>query len=148
MFERFTDEARRALFYARARTAERDGDAITNEDLLDGLLLAAPDAITRFAAADALLPRETAEEFIERAERGDTWGRHARKEIPFSPSAKLVLDRALQEANDLGHADLRPEHLLVGLLPDEGSEAWRMLHEAGVRLTAVRRALAEGTGTS
>ena len=35
MFERFTEEARTALFFARARTADRDGDAITSEDISD-----------------------------------------------------------------------------------------------------------------
>jgi hypothetical protein len=34
MFERFTEDARRTLFFARAKTAQRGGDSITPEDLL------------------------------------------------------------------------------------------------------------------
>ena len=45
MFERFTEEARRSLFFARHKTTERNGFAITDEDLLHGISLAAPAAI-------------------------------------------------------------------------------------------------------
>ena len=45
MFERFDDDARRSLFFARAETTERDGESISTEDLLDGIALGAPRAI-------------------------------------------------------------------------------------------------------
>jgi len=147
MFERFTEKARRALFYARARTVERDGDAISCEDLLDGLLLSAPNAVMRFASstAEAPLSVETEEEFMRRCEGDDALRRRGAKEIPFSDAAKLALNRAIQEANDLGHKDVRPEHLLLGVLRDDKSEAWRRLHAAGVRLGTVRQLLADAS---
>jgi hypothetical protein len=36
---------------------------------------------------------------------------------------------------------VRPEHLLIGLLREEGTEVWRTLNEAGVTLREVRRVL-------
>jgi ATP-dependent Clp protease ATP-binding subunit ClpA len=144
MFERFTEEARRSLFFARAKTLERDGDAISTEDLLGGLLLATPDAIVRFASSDHLRPDETGEEFFERVgHRRPEWTAKASREIRFSAAASMALEKAVQEADALGHTFIRPEHLLLGLLRDEGTEAWRTLHGAGVSLRDVRRTLGE-----
>jgi ATP-dependent Clp protease ATP-binding subunit ClpA len=145
MFERFNEDARRAVFFARLKTLDRDGDMITSEDLLSGIVMAVPDVVVRFASqrTDALTPREVVEDFMRRLEDQPTWITRASKEIPFSVALRLVLERAIQEANDLGHKTVRPEHLLLGLLRDENTEAWRTLQEAGVRLREVRRILGE-----
>jgi ATP-dependent Clp protease ATP-binding subunit ClpA len=144
MFERFTEPARRALFFARAKTSERDGDEISTEDLLGGLLLAVPDAVVRFASSDSLRPAETGEEFFDRVEhRSPEWMAKTRREIRFSAAAQTALLKTVEEADALGHTFIRLEHLLLGLLRDEGTEAWRTLHEAGVRLREVRRILGE-----
>ena len=145
MFERFTEEAARALFFARAKTADRDGDAITSEDLLDGILMVAPEVVARFApaSASALTPPETIEEFMQRPDEA-AWRMRAGKEIRFSEGARLALERATQEADDLRHHDVRPEHLLLGILRDERTEAWRTLNESGVTLREMRRILGEG----
>jgi ATP-dependent Clp protease ATP-binding subunit ClpA len=55
----------------------------------------------------------------------------ARVEVPFVPEVKLALERALEEANALNHRFIRPEHLLVVLLRDESTEAWRTLNDGG-----------------
>jgi ATP-dependent Clp protease ATP-binding subunit ClpC len=150
MFERFTDEARRVLFFARARTSERNGETITPEDLLGGIVVAVPNLVPRFTSeqVDALTCRETAENFMQRLFSDEaTWVARAQKEIPFSATVKLAVERAVQEADDLGDNSVRPGHLLLGLLRDEETLAWRTLHEAGVRLREVRRILGEeGSG--
>lgn len=142
MFDRFTDDARRSLFFARANTSERDGDEISTEDLLGGLLLAAPDAVVRFASS--LAPSETGEEFFDRVEHDSPeWMAKTSREIPLSAGTNKAFERAVQEAEALAHKFIRPEHLLLGLLRDEGTEAWRILHAAGVTLREVRRILGE-----
>ena len=57
MFERFTEAARQSLFCARFKAEERNGDAIAAQDLLGGLLMAAPNGILRFASQDAEILR-------------------------------------------------------------------------------------------
>ena len=146
MFERFTQDARRALFFARSKTVERQGDSITPEDLLGGIVWASPNLLAQFDAQPTkrLTPSETGEEFILRvgADRG-ALAAHARKEIPFSGATKLALQCAAEEADALRHLAVRPEHLLLGLLRNENSEAWRVLDEVGVTLREVRRILAQ-----
>jgi ATP-dependent Clp protease ATP-binding subunit ClpA len=137
VFERFTEDARHALFFARAKAAERQGDVITPEDFLAGILLSAPHVMTRLGGRVPDMPTETAEDFMERS--FSTIAARTSKEIPFSQETKTALGRAAEEADELGHKPIRPEHLLLGILRDESSEAWRTLHEAGVTLREARR---------
>lgn len=145
MFERFNEDARRAVFFARVSTSERDSDTITSEDLLSGIVIAVAGVLVRFASqpTDALTRAKAVEDFMLRLEDQPNWITRASKEIPFSVAVKLVLERAVQEADDLAHTTIRPEHLLLGLLRDENTEAWRTLQEAGVRLREVRRIMGE-----
>jgi ATP-dependent Clp protease ATP-binding subunit ClpC len=148
MFERFTEDARRTLFFARAKTAQRYGDSITPEDLLGGILWATPKVIARLGpqATETLTPAETAGDFMSRIDHDQTLSAHTAKEIPFSVATRLALQRGGEEADDLGHNAIRPEHLLLGLLRDESTEAWRTLQQAGVTLRELRRMLAEERG--
>lgn len=49
MFERYTESARRALFFARYEVAQVGGLTILPEHLLLGILRAEPQAIVEFA---------------------------------------------------------------------------------------------------
>jgi ATPases with chaperone activity, ATP-binding subunit len=63
------------------------------------------------------------------------------QKIPFSSSVILALQRAVQEADDLGQYFIRPEHLLLGLLREENTAESQTLRKAGVTLQDVRRVL-------
>ncbi len=150
MFERFTQQARQSLLFARAKTSDRDGEEISAEDLVVGLLRATPDTVLRFAsqaAADRIRPRDDGEQWLLRVETRDDFKTPLNREIPFSAAAKTVIERAVEEANALNHQFVRPEHVLLGLLRDEDTEVWRTLNEAGVRLREVRRVLGEEPDT-
>ena len=47
--------------------------------------------------------------------------------LPFTPKAKKALELALRDALSLGHNYIGTEHVLLGLLRDEGSVASRVL---------------------
>lgn len=49
MFERFDEDARRALFFARVHTSVRDGATIDPDDLLQGIVTVALDVVSRFS---------------------------------------------------------------------------------------------------
>lgn len=142
MFERFTERARRSLFAARARTIERDGDSITREDLVAGILVAAPDTLAALAShpTDALPPSETPQAFWQRLQSASA-AAAAGREIPFSAEVKIILGRAVQEADALGQTAVRPEHLVAAILREPESPAARMLLEAGITLAKIRQRL-------
>jgi ATP-dependent Clp protease ATP-binding subunit ClpC len=58
--------------------------------------------------------------------------------VPFTPRAKKALELTLREAVALGAPDLRPEHLVLGLLREGDGVAAQILRLHGVALDAVR----------
>jgi ATP-dependent Clp protease ATP-binding subunit ClpA len=144
MFERFTEIARQALFFAYDIAGERNGAEIDTPDLLGGLMLAEPNAVLRFCSSDAenLRPAETGEQRLMRQREKFMAGAvQTAQEIPFSSNVILALQRAVQEADDLGQYFIRPEHLVLGLLREENTAESQTLRKAGVTLQEVRRVL-------
>jgi ATP-dependent Clp protease ATP-binding subunit ClpA len=62
-------------------------------------------------------------------------------EVPLSAESRNVLWYCAEEANSLSHRGIKPEHLLLGLLREEGSLGAKILRENGVEYAAVRREL-------
>jgi ATP-dependent Clp protease ATP-binding subunit ClpA len=58
---------------------------------------------------------------------------------PFSGRAKKVLELSLREAIALRHNFIAPEHILLGILRDNGGLAAKILTEAGLDFQALRR---------
>lgn len=67
-------------------------------------------------------------------------------EIPFSPAAMHVLQHAAEEADRLSHDYIGTEHLLLGLLREEGSIAADVLAARGLRADRVRERIVELLG--
>ncbi len=136
MFERYTEAARRALFFARYEASELGAMAIETEHILLGLV--------RDARVLAMLPSLPLERL-----RAEIDGRAVAREkvptsmeIPFTADTMRVLQFAAQEADDLRHAHIGVEHLLLGLLREEHSIAGSALAAHGVRLGDVRAEVA------
>jgi hypothetical protein len=155
MFERFDEAARKALFFARVHTSVRRGATIDADDLLQGILTVSFDDVSRFApvpdavtalVAPALRRRdgEVEEEFAERIFLHGMLDRDTSREVPFDEVTKAAMESAMAEADALGHTDIRPAHLLLGVLRHEGTAAWQALMNAGVTLRGVREAMARG----
>jgi ATP-dependent Clp protease ATP-binding subunit ClpC len=134
MFERFTESARRALFFARYEASEFGSMSIETEHMLMGLIREASGVV-----ASLLTPEVTA------AMKNDVRRRVAAREkvatsveIPFSEETKRVLQYAADEADGLKHAYIGSEHLLLGLLREDGTIAGSILKDQGFRLPQVR----------
>ena len=50
-----------------------------------------------------------------------------KKDLPFTPRAKRVLELAVREALSLGHNYIRTEHILLGLVRENEGVAARIL---------------------
>jgi ATP-dependent Clp protease ATP-binding subunit ClpC len=134
MFERYTESARRVLFFARYEASQDGSIAIEPEHLLLGILRGRPPLIRDLLAP--VRPNDLREDLDRRtplAERLPT-----SVEIPFTPPTKQVLGFAAEEADRLRHSYIGTEHLLLGLLRVEGSTAASILIARGVELNAVR----------
>ena len=66
----------------------------------------------------------------------------------FAPDARRAVTLAEVEACGLGHDRVGTEHLLLGLLANEGSGAARVLSDAGVNIAAARHKVSEAVGNT
>lgn len=136
MFERYTEPARRALFFARYEATQLGSVVMAPEHLLLGVVRESGPTAGRILS-DAGLTLETLRDEITRGQSaGQSVPTHV--EIPFNSAAKRVLTSAAEEADRLLHADIGPEHLLLGVLSEEQSAAARVLIGHGLSLSAVR----------
>ena len=140
MFERYTEKARRVVFFARYEASEYGSPYIETEHLLLGWLRESK------ALANTYLGRENVEaeirteieQHLTRGERIPTT-----VEIPLTNGCQEVLNLAAQEAERLGHRHIGTEHVLLGLLGAEESLAARLLQARGLTVAAVRERLAK-----
>jgi putative aminopeptidase FrvX len=88
--------------------------------------------------------REVREAVLARFEPGDV-DPPVTGQVPFTPSAKEVLEATLDEAHGLGHNYIGTEHVLLGLMRVEGL-AGEVLAAAGLDLARARAEIVELLG--
>lgn len=134
MFERYTEKARRTIFFARYEASQFGSPYIETEHLLLGLLRENKALSQRFLRARALDDiRKQIESHTEIREKVST-----SVDLPLSNENRRVLAYAAEEADRLGHRHIGTEHLLLGLLREEKCFAAELLHEQGLELAKVR----------
>ena len=139
MFERYTEKARRVIFFARYEASQFGSPYIETEHLLLGLLREDKALTNRFLRSHASI------ESIRKEIEGHTTIREKMStsvDLPLSNECKRVLAYAAEEAERLQHKHIGTEHLLLGLLREEKSYAAEILHSRGLRLNTVREELA------
>jgi ATP-dependent Clp protease ATP-binding subunit ClpA len=141
MFERYTEKARRVIFFARYEASQYGSSAIETHHVLLGLVREDPALLRRLLGQVGVATSIRSE-----IERHTTQGKRVSTsvEMPLSDECKKVLRQAAEEADRLRQRHVGTEHLLVGMLGVEGSLAARLLQERGLKLGAAREQLAKG----
>jgi hypothetical protein len=136
-FARYTETARRTIFFARYWAHKYESRWIQSEHLLLGLIEADGELF------DRLLRDETARADL----RSKIEGRRTREEVaashrPLSSECRRILEYAAEEANRLRHTNIGTRHFMLGLTHEEGSLATAIFSEAlatrGLRLDRAR----------
>jgi len=138
MFERYTEKARRVIFFARYEASQFGSPYIETEHLLLGLLREDKALTNRFLRSHASIDsiRKQIEGHATIREKVST-----SVDLPLSHECKRVLAYAAEEAERLSHKHIGTEHLLLGLLREEKCFAAEILRERGLRLSTVREEL-------
>ena len=139
MFERYTEKARRVIFFARYEASEFGSSSLETEHLLLGLLREDKALTNRF------LPAIDSVESIRQRVRAVTPVRpkiSTSVDLPLSQESKRVLAYAAEETERLSHKHLGTEHLLLGLLREENCLAATLLREHGLAIETVREEVA------
>jgi hypothetical protein len=138
MFERYTEKARRTIFFALYEASSFGQPYIEAEHLLLGILREDKALTNRFFQQHA-----SVEAIRKQIERNTTIGEKISSsvDLPLSNESKRVLSYAAEEAEMLSSHEIGIEHLLLALLREEKCFAATILRERGLELPAIREEL-------
>ena len=137
MFERYTEKARRVIFFARYEASQFGSPYIESEHLLLGVVREDKALTNRFLRSEVESIRKQVESQTTTREKTST-----SVDLPLSNESKRVLAYAGEEAERLANKHIGTEHLLLGLLREEKCFAAQILVERGVQLSQIREELA------
>jgi len=136
MFERFTDQARRAMDLAHEEARLLNHTYVGTEHLLLGLIGdgegVAAQALESLGVSLGAV-REQVGQVIGRGQQA------VPEHIPLTPRAKKVLELARREAFQLGCSYIGTEHILLGLIREGKGVSAQVLAHLGADLNRVRQ---------
>lgn len=141
MFERFTEKARRAVFFSRYEASNFGSQYIETEHLLLGLLREG-HGLRKWFPGDSNAEPEIRAEIEKRMPRKERISTSV--EIPLTAECKRVLTLAMEAADRLGHEQVELEHLLIGILRIEGSPTAQILIARGLKPEPILEQFAKG----
>ena len=140
MFERYTEKARRVIFFARYEASQFGSQTIEPEHILLGL--AREDRILfkgyfKSAQISIKFIRDEIENRTSLKEK--IW---TSVELPLASASKRILTYAHEESDKLGHRHIGTEHLLLGILREGNSMVANALLEHGFSIEELRKEIA------
>jgi hypothetical protein len=135
MFERYTEKARRLIFFSRYEASQYGSPYIEVAHLLLGLMREDFPTVSRVREIEKLILLPAIEGLCVRKE--DKIATDV--DLPFSHASRRVVAYGAEEAERLGHKHIGPEHLLMGVLREQGKEA-EVLTGFGIALDRAREA--------
>lgn len=139
MFEKYTDKARRVLFFARYEASQFGASTITSAHLLLGLVREAEKTTIQILEQMGINVQELKERIISKNLPKKQVSTSV--EIPLSEETKRVLHYAMKESMSLNHKYVGVEHILLGVLRDEHAFASQLLIEMGADLYRAKEIL-------
>ena len=156
MWQRFTDPARKIVYYAQVEVEKRGVTDVAAEHLLLGLLRQVTEAKAAWppAPTDRVDPHDIAASLLRHVDieglrtdldRQIAWLAlpiKAENQIELLPSGKQVIDASYKEALRLLSKSITPEFLLLGMFGDGAGKAGALLTQSGLDLVTAREAVA------
>jgi|YNPNPStandDraft_1061719.scaffolds.fasta_scaffold02324_5 ATP-dependent Clp protease ATP-binding subunit ClpC len=136
MWQRFTERARRVVFFAQEEAGKLGENYVSTEHLLLGLVRENDSVAARILDKMGVSLARIRSEVERQVSRGD--GRLG-QDMQLTPRAKRVIDLAYDEARSLNNNYIGTEHLLLGLIREGEGMAARVLQRLGVDLERTRR---------
>lgn len=139
MWQRFTENARRVVFFAQEEAQKYGSQIVSTEHLLLGLVRQESTATIALAKLNIDPNRVLAD---VAAKLGSASGK-IHSDMTLSPSSKQVIDLAYEEARSLSNQYIGTEHLLLGLIAEKHGIAAKVLTNLGADLQKTRDCIAE-----
>ena len=142
MVERFTEHARRAVFFARYEAASAGSVYVEPQHLLLALLREAKPLFGLWSLDRPEAVRSIRAEVETAFPPKVNW--EPCEQLPLSERGKRIFDYAIEEAQHMGAFHIGTGHLLLGILREENAPgAAAILHSRGLLLPVVRQKIAE-----
>lgn len=138
MRQRFSEGARRAIYYAQEEALNLGETYVSTEHILLGLVREADSSAVRILKRMGISPSHLRNEVEKYVKRSEAKTGH---ETQLAPLGKRVIDLASEEARKLRHNYIGTEHLLLGLILEEEGIAGRVLKNLGVGIERMRQEL-------
>ena len=138
MFERYTEKARRIIFFARYEASQWGAAYIDTSHML--LAMLREDKALFEKLLGSVQPFDNAAELLGLKLSGEKVSTSV--DLPLDAQMKRVLKHAADESTAMKHPQITPGHLLLGLLK-EPSAASKLLEETGLSLAKVSEAVKE-----
>lgn len=136
MWQRFTERARKVVFYAQEEAQKFGEGYVSTEHLLLGLVRESDSVAARVLEKLGVSLGRIRQEVEKQLPRGDA---RPSQDMTLTPRAKRVIDLAYDEARNLNNNYIGTEHLLLGLIREGDGLAGRVLAKLGVELERARR---------
>ncbi len=140
MWQRFTERARRIVFFAQEEAAQLGENYVSTEHLLLGIIREQDNFAVRILTRLGIRMADVREAVLSHLTVGASI---SGQDMQLTPRAKKVIDITYLEAKALDCNYIGTEHLLLGLLVEEEGLAGRVLRDMGVQLEAVRAVVNE-----
>lgn len=139
MFERYTERARRSIFFARYEASTLGTQEITGEELLLGILREDKTVAIQLNPGAAEAIRKELEQLAPpKEERLPT-----SVDMPIGEGVQRALACAAEEAEAMHHKHIDAPHLALGLLRVEEGLAAKLLRKHGMVYERYRKIVAE-----
>ncbi len=143
MFERFTEQAIKAIMLAQEEARRLGHNFVGTEQILLGLVGEGTGIAAKVLLEMGVNLKEARYEIEKIIGRGSGF---LPPEIPFTPRVKRIFETALNEARQLGHNYIGTEHILLGLIQDDEGVAAKVLHNLGIDRARVRTQVIRAVG--
>jgi hypothetical protein len=134
MYERYTQSARRTIFFASEEARKAGSPYIEPEHLLLAIMRSCKPELN-----EAFKLKELEDSFRAELAMGQTKPASAHLDIPISNQSKRILAYAAEEAEQLNSRGIDSRHLLLGILREPASIAGRFLASNTVNLGTARK---------
>ncbi|MFL9453727.1 Clp protease N-terminal domain-containing protein [Tolypothrix campylonemoides VB511288_2] len=141
-YERFTQKAVDAIFFAQNESRRLGHEFIGTEQILVGLIGGGSGIASEILTSVGVSLEKAQIEVEKIIGRGKG---NTPLDIPYTPRAKRVLELSVEESQQLGVNYIGTEHLLLGILREgaggTGGAAMKVLRNLGIDLDALEQRL-------
>ena len=141
VFERYTDQSKLVIFFARNAAVKGGSELIDSGHLLLGLLAEKRNRANRVFHLRDLLPEETSRQRLLKKQPV------VEGTLPLSLECKRVLAYTADEANLLEDGWIDTVHLVLGILREEECASDKRLREIGLQLEPSRQLVLDNKGS-